>query len=85
VGHCFGCTTLTHRQRASSRRVTLGRVRFSIAAGTQTRVRVRVSRAGRRLLRTIPRLRGRAVNAARDGAGRSKTTAARVTIGRRQR
>lgn len=85
VGRCFGRTTLTVRRPAISRRVTLGRARFSIAAGNQTRVRVRVSRAGRRLFRTIPRLRARAVNAARDGAGRSKTTVGRVTIRRRQR
>jgi hypothetical protein len=83
VGRCSGRTKLTARRRTSSRRVTLGRARFSIAAGQQARVRVRISHAGRRLLRRVPQLRGRAVNAARDGAGRSKTTVARVTIRRR--
>jgi hypothetical protein len=84
VGRCSGRTKLTARPRASSHRVTLGRARFSIAADKRGRVRVRVSRAGRRLLRSMPR-RGRAVNAARDGAGQSKTTVARVTIRRRHR
>jgi hypothetical protein len=80
IGRCSGRTTLTARSRASGRRVTLGRAAFSIAPGTRAAVRVPVTRAGRRLLRTAQRLRGRAVNAARDGAGQSKTTAARVTI-----
>jgi hypothetical protein len=85
VGRCSGRTKLTAQRRASSRRVTLGRARFSIAAGTRARVRVRVSRAGRRLLNRTPRLRGRAVNVARDGAGRSRTTRAAVTIRHRRR
>lgn len=85
VGSCSGRTKLTALRRSSARRVTLGRVRFSIAAGAQARVRVRVSRAGRRLLGSARRLRGRAVNATRDAAGRSKTTRAVVTIRRRHR
>src|SRR5215208_580382 len=48
VGRCSGRTKLTARRRASSRRVTLGRASFSIAAGARAKVRVRVSRAGRR-------------------------------------
>jgi PKD repeat protein len=89
VGHCTGQTKLTTRRRRSGARaaatVSLGRARFSIAAGKQARVRLRVSRAGRRLLHRTPRLRGRATSAARDSAGRSKTTVARVSIRRRQR
>ena len=54
-------------------------------AGKQAKVRLRVSRAGRRLLGRAPRLRGKATSAARDAAGRSKTTVAKVTIRRRQR
>jgi hypothetical protein len=84
VGRCSGRTKLTGRRRTSSRRVTLGRASFSIASGGGARVKVRVTRAGRRLLRSTPRLRGRAVNVARDGAGQSKRTVSRVTIRRRQ-
>lgn len=88
VGGCWGQTKLTApRRRAGSRAasmVVLGRASFSIAAGEQARVGVRVSRAGRRLLGGVRRLRGRDSNAARDGAGRSKTTAAAVTIRRRR-
>jgi PKD repeat protein len=85
IGRCSGRSTLTARRRASSRPIVLGRARFSVAAGQQAKALVRVSRAGRRLLRRAPRLRGRATNAALDGAGRSKTTVARVTIRRRHR
>ena len=76
-----------HR-RTSSRgtsRITLGRATFSIAAGKQATVRVRVSRAGRRLLSGMRWPRGMATNAARDDAGHSKTTKAAVTIRQRHR
>jgi hypothetical protein len=86
VGRCAGRTTLTARpRRTSARRVTLGRASFAIVSGSRARVRVRVTRAGRRLLRSAPRRRGRAVAAARDGAGDSKVTRAAVTIRRRHR
>ena len=85
VGRCSGNTKLTARRRTSSRRVTLGRARFSIAADRRAMVRVRVSRIGQMLLRGVPRLRGSAVNAAGDGTGRSKTTVTAVTIRRRHR
>jgi hypothetical protein len=81
VAHCSGRTKLTVRRSRTS--VTLGRAPFSIAAGGQAKVKVRISRAGRRLLGRLRRLRGKDTNAARDGAGRSKTTAAAVTIRRR--
>lgn len=88
VGRCSGKTRLTARRRATSSRsattVTLGRAAFSIAAGKQARARVRVSRAGRRLLNRARRLPGRDTNAARDGAGQSRTTVAAVTIRRRR-
>ena len=74
VGSCAGRTKLT------ARRVTLGRARFSIAPGAQAKVTVRVTRAGRRLLRAVPQLRGKAGIAAHDGAGQSKTTRVAVTI-----
>jgi len=88
VGRCSGRSKLTARRRASSgaaRAVTLGRAGFSIASGRQARVRVRVSRAGRRLLGRRRRLRAKDTNTARDAAGRSKTTVAAVTIRRRHR
>jgi hypothetical protein len=87
IGRCSGRTKLAARRRATSgaaSTVVLGRAPFSIAAGRQAKVKVRVSRAGRRLLGRVRRLRGTDVNAARDGAGRLKTTVAAVTI-RRQR
>jgi hypothetical protein len=89
VGRCTGQTKLTTRRRRSgtgaAATVGLGRARFSIAAGKQARVRLRVSRAGRRLLGRTSRLRGRATSAARDSASRSITTVAKVSIRRRQR
>jgi PKD domain len=86
VGHCSGRATLAARpRRTSTRRVTLGRAGFSIAPGSAARTRVRVTRAGRRLLRQTPRMRGRAVTAARDGTGRSKVIVTGVTIRRRDR
>jgi hypothetical protein len=48
-------------------------------------VKVRVMRAGRRVFNRVPRLHGRAVNIARDGASQSKTIRAAVTIRRRHR
>jgi hypothetical protein len=85
VGRCSGRTKLTARRRRTSSRVTLGRATFSIAAGQQARVRVRATRAGRRRLAGVRRLRARARNAARNAAGESKTTVAAVTIRRRHR
>jgi hypothetical protein len=85
VGGCSGRTTLRARRPAGARPVTLGKASLSIAAGTSTKVKVRVSRAGRRLLGRVGRLRGKSISAAHDGAGRSKTTVAAVTIRRRHR
>lgn len=87
VGRCSGRTKLTVRRRRTSSRaattVVLGRAPFSIGPGKQTRVRVRVSKAGRRLLSARRRLRAKDTNAAHDGAGSSKGTVAAVTIRRR--
>ena len=88
VGGCSGRTSLSARARQSSgaaRRVILGKARFSIAAGDRAKVRVRLSRAGQRRLKGVRQLRGRDTNAAHDGAGASKTTAAAVTVRQRQR
>jgi hypothetical protein len=83
VGGCSGQTKLSARRRSGTRRVALGKARFSIAAGDQAKVRVRVSRAGLQRLRGVRRLRARDANAAHDGAGVSKTTVASVTVRRR--
>ena len=84
VGKCTGRTKLTARRRSSGSRsatvVTLGRARFQVAPGRAARVKVRVTRAGRRLFAGTRRLRGRAASAAHDGAGLSKTTVAAVRI-----
>ena len=78
VGRCTGRTRLT------ARRVVLGRAPFSIAPGGQAKVRVRVTRAGRRLLSRSRRVRGKDVNVARDGIGRARTVTTAVTIRRRR-
>jgi hypothetical protein len=77
VGGCSGRTTLSS---STATRVVLGRAAFSITAGTDAKVKVRVSRAGRRLLGRTRRLRARATNAARDRAGQARTTVTRVTV-----
>jgi hypothetical protein len=78
VGRCAGTTRLSARRRA------LGRASFSIPAGEQAAVRVRVSRAGRRLLGRVRRVRATDITAAHDGAGQSTTTTAAVTVRRRK-
>lgn len=84
AGRCTGVTKLSaRRKRAGSRAartIGLGRARFSIAAGGRAKLKVRVSRAGRRLFAHRRRLGGRAANAAHDATGLSKTTSSRVTI-----
>jgi hypothetical protein len=80
VGRCSGQTRLTARRAKST--VTLGRAPFSIAPGQEGKVRLRVSRGGRRLLGRVHRVAGRDTNAARNGAGQAKTTVAAVTIRR---
>jgi hypothetical protein len=89
IGRCTGRIKLTAKRQARGSRsaiaVRLGTASFSIATGTQAKVKVRVSRAGRRLLRRGSRLKARDTNAARDGAGRSRKTVAAITIRRRHR
>jgi hypothetical protein len=87
AGGCTGRTRLTARHRRPGSRaavsVALGRASFSIEPGRTARVRVRVTRGGRRLFAHARRLRGRAANAAHSGAGESRTTVSGVTIRRR--
>jgi hypothetical protein len=89
VGRCSGGTKLTVRRRRTSSlasaSLTLGRATFSIAAGQRAKVIVRLSRAGRRRLTGVRRIRARVTNAARNGAGESTTTVSAVTIRRRDR
>jgi hypothetical protein len=84
AGTCTGRTKLTARHRSSGSRtatvVKLGTARFQVAPGKVAKVKVRVTRAGRRLFAGTRRLRGRAAIAAHDGAGLSKTTVAAVRI-----
>lgn len=84
AGRCTGSTNLSARRKRSGSRaaatVRLARGRFSVAAGSRTTLKLRVSPAGRRLFAHTHRLRGRAANSARDAAGLSKTTSTRVTI-----
>jgi hypothetical protein len=84
AGTCTGVTKLSTRRRSAgsgaAATVRLGRAGFSITAGAQAKVRVRLSRAGRRLFRHTRRVRGRAATAAHDAAGLSKATIARVSI-----
>ena len=81
AGRCSGQTKLSAPRRSAG--VALGKVGFSIASGKEATLRLRVSRPGRRLLGRTSRLRGRATNTARDGAGQARTTVAAVTIRRR--
>jgi hypothetical protein len=84
TGNCTGRTKLTAHHRSSGSRsatvVKLGGARFQVAPGKVAKVKVRVTRAGRRLFAGTRRLRGRAASAAHDGAGLSKTTVAAVRI-----
>jgi hypothetical protein len=82
AGGCSGVTKLSARRRTGTRRVALGKARFSIAAGGRAKVRMRISRAGLRRLRGTRRLRAKDTNVAHDGAGVSKTTVANVTVRR---
>jgi len=83
AGGCSGQTKLSARRRAGTRRVVLGKARFSMAAGHRATVRVRVSRAGLQRLKGVRRLRARDTSTARDGAGIQKTTVATVTVRRK--
>ena len=84
AGRCAGVTKLSARRKRTGSRaaatVKLGRTRFSIAAGGRAKLKVRVSRPGRRLFAHTRRLRGRAATAAHDATGVSKTNSSRVTI-----
>jgi hypothetical protein len=84
AGGCSGQTKLSARRRTGTRRVALGKARFTMAAGARAKVRLRLSRAGLQRLAGVRRLRARDAIAAHDGAGASKTTVAKVTVRRRE-
>jgi hypothetical protein len=84
AGGCSGQTKLSARRRTGTRRVALGKARFTMAAGARAKVRLRLSRAGRQRLAGVRRLRARNAITAHDGAGVSKTTVANVTVRRRE-
>ena len=84
AGGCSGQTKLSARRRTGTRRVALGKARFTMAAGARAKVRLRLSRAGLHRLAGVRRLRARDAIAAHDGAGVSKTTVANVTVRRRE-
>jgi hypothetical protein len=84
AGGCSGQTKLSARRRTGTRRVALGKARFTMAAGARAKVRLRLSRAGLQRLAGVRRLRARDAIAAHDGAGVSKTTVANVTVRRRE-
>lgn len=81
IGRCAGRTRLTARREAVV--VGVGNARFASAPGRQTSIRIRMSAAGRRLFGAVRRLGATATTAAHDTAGRSRTTAAAVTIVKR--
>jgi hypothetical protein len=84
VGGCSGQTKLSARRRTGTRRVALGKARFTMAAGARAKVRLRLSRAGLQQLAGVRRLRARGAVAAHNEAGVFKTTVANVTVRRRE-
>ena len=78
-GGCSGKVTVT-RTGTSARTIKLGSAQFRIAAGTTSKVKVKLSRAARKLLARKGKLKARARVAAKDAAGRSKTSSAGLTL-----
>jgi hypothetical protein len=78
AGGCSGRAILAARRHHATAK--LGRARFVIAPGKQVTLKLRVSRSGLAVLMPVRRLAAHAAITARDGDGRSKTTAAPVTI-----
>jgi streptogramin lyase len=65
---------------AALHRLKLGSARFRVAAGQKSPVKVRLSHAGRALVRKKHRLRVRVIVTARDGAGNRSTTVRVLTL-----
>ncbi len=77
AGRCSGTDTLRGAHDAK-----LGKAHLSIAAGKTKKVKIKLSRAARKLLARKHRLKAREVVVARDAGGVSRTTSARVTLRR---
>jgi hypothetical protein len=75
-GFCRGRVTLAARRG----RTKFGHASFKIASSKTKTVRVKLSRAARRLLRRHGRLRVRARGSVKDAAGKSKPLSSRLTL-----
>jgi hypothetical protein len=82
-GGCTGRLTLTLRSGGkAAATVVLGRATFKATAGRAAKVRVKLTKAGRVMLRRLATLKAALKVVARDGAGQSKTRTYAVTIKR---
>ena len=84
VGKCRGAITLTSRLGGRSERRIASR-RIALRPGRQLRLRIRLTRAAERRLRSKRRVDGRFYGATRDGQGLTRTSTAplRIVRGRR--
>lgn len=82
AGGCTGTLALTAAAsvKRGAKRVKLGSVRFSIAAGKRATVALKLSRAGLALLHRRGSLKATATATAKDGGGASKKTTATLTL-----
>ena len=81
-GGCTGKLALVSDKAFASarKRVSLGTATFKIAGGKTAVVKVRLSRAGQRLLKRLGRVRARLTVTASDTAGNSATKTVLVTV-----
>ena len=83
-GQCAGKLVLTSIQpvaaAAKPKRIKLGTHKFRTAAGKTTRVKVRISRAGREVIRRRGRLGAKLVVTSTDGSGQRKTKQATLKL-----
>ena len=80
-GGCAGKLTLTSGGTAA-RTVKLGSASFTLAAGSSKKLKVKLTRAGKKLLARNHKAKSHAVVNAHDAAGHSKRTTATVTLKR---
>jgi CSLREA domain-containing protein len=79
---CTGTLKLTAKvkaKRRKSRTVTLGSAKFALLAGKRGTVKVKLSKAGRALVKGKG-LKTTGTAAAKDGLGRAKTTSGKLTL-----
>jgi PKD domain len=90
-GPCQGRLTLRTARRferpgsAVAKRIRLGSRRFSIPAGRRVKVRIKLSKANRRLVTALRRLRVGALAAVHDQAGNSRSAKSRFKLRARAR